>query len=330
MGLHQQNGEMLSDDHFIDGEIKYLEVGNKCRLLDGRRTPGVIQSMDYESGHFRWEIMDFEDKGKTWDVTFESVDSFQFEKNVIVNTDTGKIKSVISKLDKKISVPRATHKVETTEKKIEALMDSTNLWIQNESKFIYKMTELNRKDSNQLEQISHDFLKYMESLELLALEKKTSELMVLNPNSGEWVKGLMIVMAELGLASYDGNMIRSEHIFTGMGDKATREKYILHRMAFIRCLFNQFNKSEITLFRGMSSEGTWFVPKRTFLSMTFDSEVASEFSDFKEDSRYKTSYMIKSSIDVKQIFMTYLETKEMNERYKEKEAIIFDTGNMSI
>ncbi|MBI9011466.1 MAG: hypothetical protein JEZ08_04490 [Clostridiales bacterium] len=330
MGLHQQNEEMLSDDHFLEGEIKYLEVGNKCRLLDGRRTPGVIQSLDYVSGHFRWEIMDFEDKGKTWDVRFESVENYQFEKDVIINGDIDKIETIISKLNKKISVPRAMDKVEDTEKKIEILMDSTNQWIQNKSKFICKMTELDRKDSTQLEQISHDFLGYMESLELLALETKTSELMVLNPNSGEWIKGLMIVMAELGLASYDGNMARSEHLFTGMGDKAIREKYILQRMAFIRCLFNRFNKSEITLFRGMSSEGTWFIPKRTFLSMTFDPEVASAFSDFEEDSRYKTSYMIKSSVDIKQIFMTYIETKEMNERYKEKEAIIYDTGNMSI
>ena len=147
MTLHQQNKEMLSDDYFLEGHIKYLVAGNNCRLLDGRRTPGVIRSMDYDSGHFRWEILDFEDKGKTWDVTFESIRKFQFEKNGIVNTELDKIESVISQLDKQISIPKAVDKLEETEKRIEELMESTQLWIQNNSKFIHKMTELNRKDT---------------------------------------------------------------------------------------------------------------------------------------------------------------------------------------
>lgn len=330
MTLHQQNKEMLSDDYFLEGHIKYLVVGNNCRLLDGRRTPGVIRSMDYDSGHFRWEILDFEDKGKTWDVTFESVRNFQFVKNGLVNNEFDKIEAVISKLDKQISIPRAVDNLHGTEKRIEGLMESTHKWIRNNSKFIHQMIELDRKNATQLEQISYDFLAYMASVDLLSLETKTSELMVLNPNSGEWIKGLMIVMAELGLASYDGKMIRSEGLFTGMGDKTTRERYILHRMAFIRCLFNRFDKSHLTLFRGMSSERAWFVPKRTFISMTFDYDVASEFSDFDENSKYQTSYIIKSNIDINQLFMTYLETKEMNERYQEKEAIIFDNRNMII
>jgi hypothetical protein len=55
-------------------------VGNECRLFDKRRTPGIIIGMDQDSGFFRWEVSDFEDKGKYWDVTFERVASYQFKK----------------------------------------------------------------------------------------------------------------------------------------------------------------------------------------------------------------------------------------------------------
>lgn len=60
MPTHRFNENMLSDELFR------------------RRTPGKITAIDIDGGFFRWEISDFEDKGKCWDVTFERVAAYQF------------------------------------------------------------------------------------------------------------------------------------------------------------------------------------------------------------------------------------------------------------
>ncbi len=81
MSTHQFNEQMLPDDLFSLGELKHLRIGNECRLLDKRRTPGFIKSIDMDAGFFRWEISDFEDQGQFWDVEFEHVGNYQFQNN---------------------------------------------------------------------------------------------------------------------------------------------------------------------------------------------------------------------------------------------------------
>lgn len=69
---------MELDTAYVKGETKFLVVGNECRLLDQKRTLGKITSINVESGFFLWEISDFEDKGKFWEVEFERATSYQF------------------------------------------------------------------------------------------------------------------------------------------------------------------------------------------------------------------------------------------------------------
>ncbi|MBN1114919.1 MAG: hypothetical protein JXA66_06225 [Oligoflexia bacterium] len=73
MSIYQHNKGMLPDLEFIPGSIEYLVPGNKCRLLDNRRTPGVIESYFNDSAMFRWRILDFEDKDKYWDMPVENI-----------------------------------------------------------------------------------------------------------------------------------------------------------------------------------------------------------------------------------------------------------------
>lgn len=80
MAVYQRNKDMLPESEFVPGQIAYLVAGNHCRLLDGRRTPGVIEAYFPESAMFRWRILDFEDKGKFWDVPAEDATRYQFAK----------------------------------------------------------------------------------------------------------------------------------------------------------------------------------------------------------------------------------------------------------
>ena len=76
MSIHKSNKNALPDSEFISGEIQFIVKGNICRLLDGRRTPGVIEDYFPESGMFRWRITDFEDEGSYWDVPVENITSY--------------------------------------------------------------------------------------------------------------------------------------------------------------------------------------------------------------------------------------------------------------
>lgn len=56
MGLHQNDANKKTDDLFDNGRLDYLVVGNRCRLLDGRRTEGYIEEIHCDEGYFRWRI----------------------------------------------------------------------------------------------------------------------------------------------------------------------------------------------------------------------------------------------------------------------------------
>ncbi|NLM06088.1 MAG: hypothetical protein GX219_04110 [Tissierellia bacterium] len=66
----------------------------------------------------------------------------------------------------------------------------------------------------------------MNKYNLYELEKKTSKQYLLNPYSGEWIKGLRIVMSEMGLIDFDETVPRTKDIFEGIGSKGKREKFI--------------------------------------------------------------------------------------------------------
>lgn len=76
-------------------------------------------------------------------------------------------------------------------------------------------------------------------------EKITSYTMVLNPNSGEWIKGINIVITEIGLVSFNGKVPWADDIFDGIGNKANRRRYIVNRLAFVRVYFSILNIMEV-------------------------------------------------------------------------------------
>lgn len=76
--MHEQAVFMESDELFKTGALADLVPGNEGRVLDGRRTPGYIESFDKESCMFVWRITAFEDKGNCWEIPAEQIGSYQF------------------------------------------------------------------------------------------------------------------------------------------------------------------------------------------------------------------------------------------------------------
>lgn len=332
MTLHQFDENKKPDSEYFDGELAFLVPGNVCRLMDGRRTPGVIDEVFLESGMFRWRITNFEDKGRYWDMPLEHYDSFQFEKDSkrLTEKEIGEMQDKIEFFDKPLEIIADESVKAETEKEILALQKNIEEWLKENSEFIKEKHTLDMDSNRGSEVLASDLMKYLESIGYAEQEKLTGDILVLNPNSGEWFKGMKIVMSELGLTSYKGKITRTPDVFTGLGEKGKRREYLMHRLAFLRAFFSLQDISRVTLYRGMSTEIDWRKIDRTFLSFTFNHDVGQSFADFKKDSYAINSYLIKASVPVEELFMTYLETDAMNKQYMEAEAMIFNTGSIGL
>ncbi len=327
MGIHEYDENMLPDDQFYPGELKYLVKGNTCRYLDGRRTPGIIEEYFEDSAMFRWRITKFEDKGKYWDLPAEKIVKFRFpiKSSTLDNTEINRMKEKIEKFNIFQEININQKQQEETELKIKEQENKIIKWLEKNSQFFNSNQKLDLLSSVGNNSIQNDLTMYMKYQGLYELEKKTAETIVLNPYSGEWMKGMGIVLAEMGLEPYKGKVSRTKEIFEGIGRKKLRRKYLIYRMGFIRAFFHLLGINEVILYRGMSTEGEWNQPPKVFSSWSTRLEVAQSFSGFEAD-KFKQVYLIKRAIDVNKIFMTFIETKEMNNQYKESEVLLLYEG----
>lgn len=324
MAVHQYDNDMRSDTEFINGNIDFLAEGNHCRLLDGRRTSGIIEKYFKDSAMFRWRITKYEDKGKYWDLPAENIKRFQFEKDSkrLSSKEILGIEKAIENYQKIITITVDEDERENILEEVKETMEETVGWLKENSLFIRNGEKLNFSSAEGPEDLAKDLKSYMKYIGLSKEEELTADTMVLNPNSGEWIKGMKIVLAEMGLASFKGKVPRTKDIFQGIGSKENRRKYIINRLAFIRAYFSMLGINEVILYRGMSNENLWQDISRTLLPCTFSLEVGQAFSDFNRESKYRSSYLVKMTVPVEKLFMTYLETEAMNRQYKEAEALI--------
>lgn len=324
MGVHECDNNIRPDEEFINGDICFLVEGNHCRLLDGRRTTGFIEKYFEDSSMFRWRITKYEDKGNYWDLPAEDILMFQFEKDSqkLSEMQVESIQQKIEDYQEILSIEAKKRDRDNTEEEIEKNKVNIIKWLEDNSLFIKSGNEIDFSSCEGSNLLAIDFKNYMKSVGLEEEEKITADTIVLNPNSAEWIKGMKIVIAEMGLVSFNGKIPRTNDIFKGIGDKKNRRRYIVNRLAFIRAYFSMLKINEVVLYRGMSNENDYKEILRTFLHCTFSLEVGKAFSDFKRHSKYKISYLVKMTVPVEKLFMTYLETEAMNRQYKEAEALL--------
>lgn len=325
MSIHQQDENRRSDCEFQNGTLELLKEGNLCRLLDGRRTTGYIESLVPESAMFRWRITQYEDTGKYWDLPYGAVKNFQFELNASKNNE--RIVEEYEKLEDsfslKLDIERQMSQYEDTEKEIETVVKSVKEYLEAYSEYFIQNTLSDTNTFKGSEWLFEIFEAYMKTHDLFSEELKTQMLMVLNPDSGEWIKGLKIVAAEMGLTAYHGTIPRTKDIFEGRESKENRKRYIVHRMAFIRAYFEKIGFKEVVLYRGMATEGEFKKVHRSILACTFNRAVAESFSSLYASQSYRNGYIVKMTTDIRKLFMTYHETRGMNNQYEEAEGVIF-------
>ncbi len=330
MPVHQSDPNRAPDSAYVPGKLAYLVPGNRCRLLDGRRTPGVIESIDDAAGFFRWRITAFEDEGRSWDVPLEKITRYQFERSSDRNEPerVRALREIADRLSEPLTIQPTSIAREAIAREIQQAEDVANRWFETESSFFASNRPLDLTVRDGPEELANDLQRYLkaQSEALLRIETKTAEAMVLNPNSGEWIKGMLIVMAESGLVAYSGTIIRTRDLFDEIGAKHLRRAYLVHRLGFVRAAFRRAGHSDVVVYRGMISESHWLEPARSIVSCTFSLRVARSFAGFDRSSRFKTSYLMKLTVPIERLWMTFCETEQLNGRYREAEALVLNDG----
>jgi hypothetical protein len=326
---YQFNPDMLPDTCFQPGELKLVVPGNEARLLDPRRTPLRVLEVKPTSGFFVVEILDFEDKGARWELPLEDVDHCQFAQGSSEATPAAVAlyRETISRLDLPLEIPADLSHRSTSKTMISSIRERIRDWLESKSTFLKTGVPLDFSSKSGDSRLCSDLKSYMTEAGLWDIEESLAEQYVRNPNSGELIKGHRIVLAELGLVSFEGKQVRNPDLFSGSWSQKRRADHILHRLAFVRELFHRLGHSSVILYRGFSCQGQ---PQprgnSSFLSATFSLEVA--LSHFNDRDRSSTGTLLRQSVPIERLFMSFLETAQMSRHFKESEAVLLqDSAN---
>ena len=167
----------------------------------------------------------------------------------------------------------------------------------------------------------------MSEADLWEVEEAFADRYVRSFHFGELVKGHRIVLAELGLASYEGKQVRDPDLFNGLWSKQRRADHILHRLAFVRELFERSGHSTLVLYRGSSyREQPHCVQEQPHIR---DFQFRGRDEPLQRARSDHDRVLHRQSVPVERLFMSFLETVQMNRPYKEAEAVlIHDSANL--
>jgi hypothetical protein len=310
------------DAGFVPGELRHLVVGNRGRLLDARRTPVTVTAVAPRTGGFEVEIDAFEDVGARWELPLQDVRRFQFDRRG--HTATGEavaeLERAARRFDRELVLECQPAAREATLSRIAAQRRAIRAQLaatQPGSIDLHRHISQRRGQPQLfalLEQV-------MAARGLADLEDRFSAGFVSNPSSGEFVKGHAIVLAELGLAPYRGQVIRSPDVFAEPCSRTRRAEHLVARLAFTQELWASWGRESVTLYRGMATDAPVELrPPLSFVSATFSREVAS--AHFEGGPTTTAAMLLRQEVPIRRLLMSFLETREMNRRYNEAEAVL--------
>jgi hypothetical protein len=317
--IYRSDPDTAPDSEFVAGELRHLVVGNRGRLLDARRTPVAVTAVAPEVGAFEVEIGAFEDAGARWELSLEDVRRFQFAQGGAFASQevVAELQRAAARFDRELVVDCDPAARTDTLRRIATVRQALK------PQLVSQKIDVARHIA---ERRGHDALfdlleATMSARRLEDLEERFSAAFVSNPRSGEFVKGHAIVLAELGLAPYRGQVVRNPDLFRGASSKSRRVEHAIVRLAFTQELWASLGNETVTLYRGMAAEGPLRKPAQSsFVSATFSLEVAT--AQFEGGPATKTAALWRQDVPVTRLVMTFLETREMSGRFKEAEAVL--------
>jgi hypothetical protein len=321
--IYESDPNRLPDSEFVPGTIHYLVAGNEGRLLDPRRTPVKVVAVEEATGHFVVEVTSFEDAGAHWEIPFEEASRFQFHRgsDELSPSQLSVYSAITKRFDQPFHIECSEDQREQTEQRIADTRREVSQWLEAKSEFVQSGATLAFDSRDGVPSLYRDCEALMVWRGLSRVESLFAEKYVSNPNSGELVKGHRIVLAELGLVPYHGKIIRDAVVFDGDLTKPRRAEHILVRLAFVREIFTRTSNERPTLYRGMAVEDCLQSARSgTFVSASFSLDVALSHFDAAADTRSGVLY--RQRVPADRLFMTYLETRQLNQQFREAEAVL--------
>jgi hypothetical protein len=327
--IYEHDADAPPDDAFEVGTFAHLVAGNRGRMLDPRRTPVTITGVDASRGMFGLRVEAFEDAGARWDLPLEDVSHFQFERGTasLTSSAVDDLEQAVVKFDRTIEIQASK---EARTRTLQAVKHQRDL-IRAELAARPELRNVDLQECVRTRQGSASAFAALDSLieaaGLGSLEQSFAATYVSNPGSGEIVKGHSMVIAEMGLYSYSGKIVRDDRLFQGDGTKEQRRAHIVLRLAFMQELMALLAVSTVELYRGMAVDGPLKPPRLApLIASTFSREVAT--SHF--ESTTPTAVLTRQRVPAARLFMTFLETRAMNDRYNEAEAVLIgEPGNLA-
>jgi hypothetical protein len=311
------------DSDFVAGALRQLVAGNRGRLLDARRTPVTVVAVAAERGAFAVRIEAFEDAGAEWDLWLGEVERFQFERDAQIAGDgeLAALERSRERFDRLLVIEPEPGARAAALERVRERREVVRAWLERRGgppARDFAQLAATRNGDPALFELAEELLGEHGVLEL---ERGFSANFVTNPRSGELVKGHAIVLAELGLCPYHGQVARDPELFAGARTRARRAEHLLWRLAFTRELIGALGGGDAMLFRAAASGGVLSVPRPgSFVSATFSRAVADSHFDGGQSTR--AAVLWRQAVPLERVLMTFAETRAMNDRYREAEAVL--------
>jgi hypothetical protein len=321
--IYASNHHSASDSGFVAGELRHLIAQNPGRLLDARRTPITVIEVAPERGSFVVRIEAFEDAGAHWELALGEIERFQFASDVSTAGDRelAELERSVVRFDRDLVIDcdKAARKVAS--QRLNQRREHVRNWLQKRASGMNVDLDTHighRVGDPGLYLLVDEFLG---ERDLGELENLFSATFVTNPRSGEVIKGHAIVLAELGLCPYRGKIPRDADLFTGDWSRSRRTDHLLWRIALTQELWRRFGASHLMLYRAAATDGPLPAARpSSFVSATFSRQVAEAHFDGGPTS--SVAVLWRQLVPIDRALMTFLETRAMNEQFREAEAVL--------
>ncbi len=330
--IYQRRSVVAPDSDFESGEWSHLTVGRRGRLLDARRTPVTVTGARLARAAFTVRLDDFEDAGAEWELPLWEVSHFQFAPGGerVEASMLAAMATQSERFDRPWVVPADVAARPSTLRRIDAEQQQARAWLAERSRFV--------RDGGQLpeplvrrgsEALFEDTQRYLEQRNVGEMDAAFATRWVSNPHSGELVKGHLVVLAELGLAPFHGQVIRDAGLFEGPWSRAQRAQHIVTRLGFMRALLDLCAGGRLTLYRGWSSPVKSPVRRRGGLvAATLCEQVARSHFEI-EDQAVVRSWR-RQTVSADRVLLSYLETAQLNAPFREAEVVLVDDGAQAL
>jgi len=290
----------------------------------------VVGPAHVEQGVFEVEIAAFEDAGARWQIPFEDVGRFQFARGgATLPADTvAAYEQAARRLDRPLRIPadrqarRATlHQLATERERVRAWLGRR---LPATAIDVPGLAACRAGD----EQLFAALEGLMAERGLAVVEEGFSRGFVSDPRS-ELVKGHAIVLAELGLVAYRGKIVRDAALFGGDWSRPRRRSHVLTRLAFVSELLDRAGHPTVTLYRGAAwDRRPSRHPRGALVSATFSRAVAEDH--FEGGPTTVSAALWRQAVPVERLLMTFIETRALNQRFKEAEAVLLATTGRAV